>query len=313
MPSSWRGWSSSESIRLSELIYHHKDCYELKDRAATELSKIPQQFWADYAFPSMRYGQRTSNLVEQQNNVYRQAREKPILDMLQHIWDDAMEKRCVREEKASKVASVLSTWANNKKREEQDDSRVYRSRRSSNMAARVFSSRDHHDEYEVTLDGIGQGTCSCGAFQNDLRPCRHAWAFLDNLQQDGTRYFASFYQTSSWNATYQQPLPPIIVTSLAPDPLVLPPKIKVQRGRREKKRKEAGTRGSTQRIDPEDSRPVKRKQIGERQQGTGVWGGRWEYKVVSVDGASVAVATGSMINASGTRHSTRLTGQTPSL
>jgi hypothetical protein len=99
------------------------------------------------------------------------------------------------------------------------------------------------------------------------------------------------------------------VTSLAPDPLVLPPKIKVQRGRREKKRKEAGTRGSTQRIDPEDSRPVKRKQIGERQQGTGVWGGRWEYKVVSVDGASVAVATGSMIDASGTRHSTRLMGR----
>lgn len=96
MPSSWRGWSSSESIRLSELIYHHKDCYELKDRAATELSKIPHQFWADYAFPSMRYGQRTSNLVEQQNNVYRQAREKPILTA--HLGRRHGEKMCSRGE-----------------------------------------------------------------------------------------------------------------------------------------------------------------------------------------------------------------------
>lgn len=210
-------------------------------RAAAYLRKIPVQYWADYAFPASRYGQRTSNLVEQQNNVYRLAREKPILDMLQHIWDDAMGKRYRRSEKAQNTMGYLSEWASNKRREEQDNSRVYRSHQSSATSGRVFSSMDARDEAIVTLIDRSRGTCTCKSFENDQRPCVHAWAFLDDQRRDATPFFASFYTRLEWIATYCQPLPPILLSELVADPTVLPPKVKVQLGRLQVKRKEAGT------------------------------------------------------------------------
>jgi hypothetical protein len=65
----------------------------LNTRCYTRLIEIPHKHWADYAFPAPRYGQRTSNLVEQQNHVYLQPREMPILDMCTAIWKDTYSAR----------------------------------------------------------------------------------------------------------------------------------------------------------------------------------------------------------------------------
>ena len=64
--------------------------------------------WADYAFPCQRYGHRPSSLVEQQNFVYRQAREMGPIDMMQYIWDDQAAKFHKRLEKAAKGMGPLS-------------------------------------------------------------------------------------------------------------------------------------------------------------------------------------------------------------
>ena len=271
----------------------------LRHRAAAYLLKIPVKYWADHAFPACRYGQRTSNLVEQQNNVYREAREKPILDMLQHIWDDAMGKRFRRAEKAQGALGYLSEWASSKRREEQDNSRAYRSHHSSATAGRVYSSMDARDEAIVTLIDGCRGSCTCKSFQNELRPCAHAWALLDNLRLDATPFFAAFYTRLEWIATYCQLLPPILLSELVANPTVLPPKVKVQRGRAQTKRNEAGMRGLSQREDPDAQGLPKRKRKRQQQptaeltvqsvtesptpvavqrtRGSGIWGGRWEY------------------------------------
>ena len=145
-------------------------------------------------------------------------------------------------------------------------------------SARVFSSRDPRDEHIVKLNNSHGGTCTCGRFQNDFLPCKHAWAFLDHLRRDGSPYFASLHTRAAWLASYATPLPPELLSELVPDPTVLPPKTKVQLGRHEKKRKEAGTRVPTQCADPE---PVQAcASAGKRQcKGSGAWGGRWEYVV----------------------------------
>lgn len=62
------------------------------DSCHDRLMEIPHVYWADYAFPAPRYGQHTSNLVEQQNFVYLQAREMPVLDMCVFIWNDIQRK-----------------------------------------------------------------------------------------------------------------------------------------------------------------------------------------------------------------------------
>lgn len=126
-----RGWRSLETSQRSESsLALGTGQLLLISRAVDYLLKTPTAFWADFAFPASRYGQRTSNLVEQQNNVYREAREKPILHMLQHIWDDAMKKRYLQEEKAKKATGYLSDWATDERREDQDNSRLYRSHQS---------------------------------------------------------------------------------------------------------------------------------------------------------------------------------------
>lgn len=166
------------------------------------------------------------------------------------------------------------------------------------------------DEVIVTLQNGRQGSCTCNNFQNNCRPCPYAWAFLDDLRRDGLPYFASFYTRAEWIATYRIPLPPVLFSTLTCDPTVLPPKIKVQLGRREVKRKEAGTRRPSQRQGPEAVGGTKRKRgsaagpqasaqanappaidAAPLKRGTGVWGGRWEYIVETVTSESVTAGS----------------------
>ena len=170
---------------------------------------------------------------------------------------------------------------------------------------------DARDEAIVTLIDGCRGSCTCKSFQNELRPCAHAWALLDDLRLDATPFFAAFYTRLEWIATYRQPLPPILLSELVADPTVLPPKVKVQA---QTKRKEAGMRGPSQREDPDAQGLPKRKRKRQQQQqqptaeltvqsvteslapvavkrtrGSGIWGGRWEYVAESVPSQTESV------------------------
>jgi len=204
--------------------------------------------WADYAFPVPRYGQYTSNLVEQQNWVYLKARELPVFEMLQHIWADMMAKVFKRGEDAKAGISVLPPRLHDIFRIERDNARHHEVVPSSRTQALVTSCVNRWQQHTVTLDySTGAGSCTCGHFQNEWRPCEHGHAFLELLREPSIAYVSNVYTRGAWIATYSQVLPPIRCNDLEFDSDVMPPATKKRQGRLAKKRFEA--QGSKQRSE----------------------------------------------------------------
>lgn len=180
-------------------------------RCAQHLGGIPHQHWADYAFPTLRYGHYTSNLVEQQNWVYLQAREKPVLDMLQHIWNDMLAKLFNRKVTAETQPGPLANEALLQFRQAEDNARMYDTLTSSRSLALVSLRRNRQLEFVVRLDErTGRGDCTCGRFQNDLQPCEHGHAVVDQLNIPSLRFVAKFFTQTAWIKTYTALLPPIL-------------------------------------------------------------------------------------------------------
>jgi hypothetical protein len=214
----------------------------LNTRCYTRLIEIPHKHWADYAFPAPRYGQRTSNLVEQQNHVYLQPREMPILDMCTAIWKDIQRKVFDRLQAAQVARGPFSEHINTLYQLDDHSSRSFEAIPSSQSLGLVHSRRDINKEFRVQLNPSG-GSCSCMAFQNGKRPCVHALALIHELRLAPIDYIAPFHRLQAWQSTYLLPLPPILRSTLVGSPEILPPARKQKRGRPKKKRMESGRGG----------------------------------------------------------------------
>jgi hypothetical protein len=206
---------------------------------------IPHECWADYAFKAPRYGQHTSNLVEQQNWVYIQAREKPVLDMFTHIWRDMQGKLFRRSLAATATMTPLSINATLLYRQAEDSARLFDVVPSSYTSGLVFLRQDSNIGFKVELffgqgEAESTGSCTCGKFQNDRMPCPHGLAFLHQQRFAPMQFIAQFNTKDAWMATYQQPLPTLLQSDLKIDMSVLPPLVKKKRGRPQKKRREQG-------------------------------------------------------------------------
>jgi hypothetical protein len=221
-------------------------------RCAERLNTIPHTFWADYAFPAPRYGQRTSNLVEQQNFVYLQAREMPVLDMFMHIWKDVQNKVFNRH-RISATAALTSNFSNHINKMYHHDNRssqVYEAQPASPLLGVVHSIRDPNLEFKVCLQR-SNWSCTCGEFQNNLRPCPHAFALIHHLGLAPIDYIAPFHTSSAWRQTYVLFLNPILRSELS-ETDILPPDLKRRRGRPRKKRMDQFRQGLQEEFVAED-------------------------------------------------------------
>lgn len=212
-------------------------------RCYHHLVRIPHEYWADYEFKMPRFGQYTSNLVEQQNWVYLRARELPVFDMLQYIWNDMMEKVYKRHTLAHQTITPFPPNIVDLFRSEQDAGRTLEVRMSSSMAGLVYSRLVGHQQHTVKLDPWRTtGECTCGLFDSNLRPCSHGHAFLDHVGSPAMAYVDYQYTCDSWKATYAVPMPPIRIDDLEYDDQIRPPSRKRGRGRPALKRQENGKR-----------------------------------------------------------------------
>lgn len=161
-----------------------------------------------------------------------------VLDMFVTIWENVQEKVYSRLQKAQAFAGPYSEYIAPIIKHDLKASRVFRARVSSPSLGLVFSRQDRHKEFRIQLLGGGNGTCSCGLFQNDKRPCPHALAFINHLGLAQNDYIASFHMANAWIGTCIQPLPPVMVSTLLSEPTIMPPLKKRKRGRPKKKRSE---------------------------------------------------------------------------
>ena len=170
---------------------------ECDEKAYTYLSKLEPKRFARFAVPVPRYGHESSNTVESVNGQLCDQREKPILKLLEGIWDRQMQQRARYTEAARQHAATstfpLTARAVSFLADEQENSQTYRVtsqvRTADLVVGKVVSSvsLDNRQRIVKLWPGEGRGECSCLIFQDMQMPCRHAQKVCEQLRVDFTR------------------------------------------------------------------------------------------------------------------------------
>lgn len=152
-----------------------------RHHAAIEyIESIPHVRWATYAFPLPRYGQLTSNSVEQSNKWLLQPRGQPVVNLLQGIYDLMMEQWVKRHRASLDMKKSLVPTATKSVKAIINQAALYNvtlslhnheSARGKVWLASKGPSLEFERETYIYWGGIASSTCTCGdVFQLGL-PC----------------------------------------------------------------------------------------------------------------------------------------------
>ncbi len=216
------------------------------------INSIPPIFWALHAFPShtRRWGQTTSNIVESTNAALASARELPPLQMLHHIWLYQQRLFAQRHDKAATLGNQVLALASTLYLEKAlvrsqtwivvpASSSVSPILKGSIIGTRNPQGGERPADYITTLYvGSKLSTCSCGEAWEHGRPCQHAIRLAHHFRQAPIAFFHPALTKDAVTKTYSKLYPPINLETLQPDDAVMPPKLRVLRGRIQKKRRQ---------------------------------------------------------------------------
>ncbi|XP_075091614.1 uncharacterized protein LOC142171809 [Nicotiana tabacum] len=145
----------------------------------------------------------TSNIVESLNAVTRDARELPIVELLEYM------------------RTLLERWTNERLLKAKGTftylGKKYNKQLEDNMTLsqklRVRASTDH---IHTVIDGVKRfivclqnKRCSCGQFQLAELPCAHALAALRHRNESYENYCSPYYTRESLLHTYEIPVDPM--------------------------------------------------------------------------------------------------------
>ncbi|XP_009621335.1 uncharacterized protein [Nicotiana tomentosiformis] len=141
----------------------------------------------------------TSNIAESLNAVTRDARELPIVELLEYM-------RILLERWTNKKllkANGTFTYLGKKYNKELEDNMTL------SQKLRVRVSIDH---IHTVIDGVKRyivclenKRCSCGQFQLDELPCAHALAVLRHRNASYENYYSPYYTRERLLHTYEIP------------------------------------------------------------------------------------------------------------
>ncbi|XP_009793212.1 uncharacterized protein [Nicotiana sylvestris] len=218
----WHIWTNIRSkfkkdhLKLSELYFATTRSYtidefnermskieEIDVRVKAYLYDIGYHRWSWVHATVNRTWTMTSNIAESLNAVTRDARELPILDLLEYMrtflesWNN---------EKLLKVKGTF-TYLGEKYNKELEDNRTL------SQKMRVRASTDH---IHTVLDGakrfivcLQNKRCCCGQFQLDELSCPHALAALRHRDESYENYCSPYYTRESLLKTYETPVDPL--------------------------------------------------------------------------------------------------------
>ncbi|XP_074265545.1 uncharacterized protein LOC141587984 [Silene latifolia] len=169
-----------------------------KSRQAAEyLLGVPQQ-WSKHHFErEVVCDHNTSNFVESFNALINELREKPVLQLMEGIRTDFMQKHSERREVAEKLGRHdLTPYAQS----------ILDSNASDIRFCVVINAG--HGELEVSEGtqpfpvDLTKHTCLCGYWQVTGIPCKYACRAIYYLKGDPKRYVHAFYSADNYRNTY---------------------------------------------------------------------------------------------------------------
>ena len=169
------------------------------------LTHAAPKHWCEYYFPGHRYGHITSNIAESINAWLLDAREKPIIAMLEQIRHQLMEWFAARRQIDQNTEGILvSSVAKIIKDMLTTRARRYRVIQSNGAVYEVFSP-ETISTYVVRLD---TETCTCYEWQMSGIPCGHVLAVGLGCGDDSQTYAKAFYRLDAYRGIYSDSIFP---------------------------------------------------------------------------------------------------------
>ncbi|KAM6541562.1 hypothetical protein CsatB_006009 [Cannabis sativa] len=216
------------------------------EEASSEAAKWLQQFdpsqWASVYSEGTRYGHLSSN-IEEFNRWILEARELPVVQVIEQIHSKLMAEFEERRVKSDSWLSVLAPSAEKQMIESMSRASTYQVLRSDEVEFEVISAE------RSDIVNIGTHSCSCRDWQLHGIPCSHAVAAIISSRKDVYTFTEKCFTTASYRDSYAKEIYPIpaklkwrktdeAATDEDDDDarVVRPPKFRRPPGRPEKKR-----------------------------------------------------------------------------
>ncbi|XP_019251111.1 PREDICTED: uncharacterized protein LOC109230027 [Nicotiana attenuata] len=196
-------FATARSYTLDEFNERMSKIEEIDPRVKAYLYDIGYHRWSRVHATVNRTWTMTSNIVESLNVVTKDARELPIVELLEYMR--TLLERWTKE-KLLKAKGTF-TYLGFKYNEELDDNRTlshkHRGRASTDYIHTVL---DGFRRYIVCLENK---RCSCGQLQLDELPCPHALVALRHRDESYEQYCSPYYTRESLLRTYEIPVNPL--------------------------------------------------------------------------------------------------------
>lgn len=201
---------AARAYKLEDFYTHFNEIKVVDMACADYLIRIGVEHWARSQFDGARYNIMTSNLAESLNAALSEAREYPIVPLLEYIRSMMMGWFASRREAAAsnirpltpKVTGILTKNFS----------------ASTGYAVKVIID----DEYEVA-DANGmyyrvdleKKTCSCKEFETLAIPCTHAVSAAIHAKQSVESKVDVYYSNAFWALAYGGSINPVDQANVA--------------------------------------------------------------------------------------------------
>ncbi|XP_019232118.1 PREDICTED: uncharacterized protein LOC109212874 [Nicotiana attenuata] len=212
--------SAARVYMRKEFDLYMSDIAKVDKKTYDYLMEEPPERWARSCSPRRRYDMLTTNIVESMNSVILEARELPILRMMDFIQVKLQRWFYERRNEAEGTFYDVSCWV---------------------FPVDLWRSRVEEEGITFLVD-LNKRTCDCFQFQFDELPCIHAIAAIEKRNIQKSNFCSHWYLKESWLKTYERQIHPVghtdswIVPESVKSQIVKPPDFKVPPGRRQKKR-----------------------------------------------------------------------------
>ncbi|XP_015576618.2 uncharacterized protein LOC107261486 [Ricinus communis] len=233
-------WKAAYATTTAAFKEKMVEISEVSSAAAKWLQEFPPSRWALVYFEGTRYGHVSSN-IEEFNRWIHEARELPIIQVIEQIHGKLMAEFEDRRLKSNSWFSVLTPSAEKHMIEAINHASIYQVLRSDEVEFEVISAE------RSDIVNIGTHSCSCRAWQLHGIPCSHAVAAIISCRKDVYAYTENCFTVASYHKAYAEDIHPIPEKvewgKMSDGPIddddaqiVRPPKFRRPPGRPEKKR-----------------------------------------------------------------------------
>lgn len=201
---------AARAFRIGDFNHTFNEIVNINSSCAEYLTGLGFQHWARSHFTGHRYNLMTSNVAEAWNAVLREAREFPIMHLVEFIRAKLMKWYAERRNVTHVGSSRLSPRV---KEIVEENFEVSCGMLVSRINADEYNVKDKQgSSYQINL---GTKFCSCFSFQTLLIPCPHAIAAAIQEKKGIEALVSDYYSVETLSSAYSGNIFPITADVIA--------------------------------------------------------------------------------------------------